>query len=243
MSPADAAASETRHWVGSRRLADEHAVLLHEVRLRRRAVRAVLGAGRWPEHEIGRLVAYLRFEVLDQTTHEESLLFPLVEGGLAATRVRRLAAEHARLRDLADTLAIVGAAAGPRRAPQTLVDLLEDLDALLVQHMQAEQAVLAAATTDGVESRRHPFRCHLWFPMTEGSTVDLRDLPREFAHRAALERFSRMRPGERLVLTSGDELDSLWNVLAWGHPGEFGWTCLENGPERWRVEVTRRLEN
>ena len=106
--------------------------------------------------------------------------------------------------------------------------------------MRMEQAVLAIATSDGVESRRHPFRCHLWFPMTEGPEVDLDALPREFAHRAALERFSRLRAGERLLVTSELELESLWSVLACRRPGEFGWRYLEEGPQRWRVEVTRR---
>src|SRR5688572_20627173 len=74
------------HWVGNHPLADEHAVLLHEVRLRERAVRTALGTGRWPAREIDALVAYLRYEVLDQATTEESLLFPRASEGVAAGR-------------------------------------------------------------------------------------------------------------------------------------------------------------
>ena len=228
------------HWVGTHPLADEHAVLLHEVRMREQAVRAALGSGRWPDGEIDGLVAYLRYEVLDQAANEELLLFPLTPEGLAGSRVHGLVEDHVHLRDVTDQLAAAGSADGESGDPEALVELLDDLEEFLDRHMRTEQAVLATATSDGVESFRHPFRCHLWFPLTEGSEIDLDVLPRAFAHRAALERFARLRPGERLLVRSGCELESLWNVLASGHPGEFGWAYLEEGPEQWRVEVTRR---
>jgi uncharacterized protein (DUF2249 family) len=229
------------HWIGSHHLADEHAVLLQEVRHREGAVRAALGSGGWPGQEIEALVAYLRYEVLDQAAHEESLLFPLTSDGPAGNRMHGLVEDHVRLRDLTDHLVAAGTADDARRDPGALVDLLDDVEELLDRHMRAEQALLAPATTDGVESYRRPFRCHLWFPLTEGSELDLDVLPPEFAHRAALERFSRLRPGERLRIRSGRELESLWNVLAYGRPGEFGWAYLQEGPDQWRVEVTRRV--
>jgi uncharacterized protein (DUF2249 family) len=228
------------HWVGNHPLADEHAVLLHEVRRRERAVRAALGTGRWPAAEIDGLVAYLRYEVLDQAANEELLLFPLTAEGFANGGVHALVEDHVHLRDLTDQLAAAGPAGGDEDDPGALVELLDDLEKFLDRHMRTEQAVLATATTDGVESLRRPFRCHLWFPLTEGSELDMDVLPRKFAHRAALERISRLRPGERLLVRSGRELGSLWNVLACGQPGEFGWAYLDEGPEQWRVEVTRR---
>ena len=229
------------HWIGNHPLADEHAVLLQEVRHRERAVRTALGAGGWPDREIEALVAYLRYEVLDQAANEERLLFPLTSEGLAGNRMHGLVEEHVQLRDLTDHLLAAGAADEARRDPEALVDLLDDVEELLDRHTRAEQALLAPTTTDGVESYRRPFRCHLWFPLTEGSELDLDVLPPEFAHRAALERFSRLRPGERLHVRSGRELESLWNVLASGRPGEFGWAYLQEGPDQWRVEVTRRV--
>jgi uncharacterized protein (DUF2249 family) len=76
--------------------------------------------------------------------------------------------------------------------------------------------------------------------VTEGPDIDLGTLPRDYADRAALERFSRMRPGERLLLRAGWNLDGLAGLVARAWPHEFGWACLEGGPERWRAEVTRR---
>ena len=228
------------HWVGNHPLADEHAVLLHEVHLRERGVRTALGTGRWPDREIDALAAYLRYEVLDQATHEESLLFPRAAEGCADSRVHALVEDHVHLRDVTDQLAAAGRADGEGDDPGALMELLDDLEEFLDRHMRTEEAVLATATTDGVESHRHPFRCHLWFPLTEGSELDLDVLPRVFAHRAALERFSRLRPGQHLLVRSSCEVESLWNLLTCSRPGEFGWTYLEEGPEQWRVEVIRR---
>src|SRR4051794_10443924 len=70
-------------------LADEHAVLLDEVRYRNHAVLSALGEGRWPDRELEALVDYLRYEVLDQAVTEERLLFPLTAAGLADASVHR----------------------------------------------------------------------------------------------------------------------------------------------------------
>ncbi|MBB3084401.1 uncharacterized protein (DUF2249 family) [Geodermatophilus sabuli] len=212
-------------------------MLMQEVRHRERAVRAALGAGRWPDREIGALVSYLRYEVLDQAANEERLLFPLTSEGLAGKQVHGLVEDHVRLRDLTDHLV----AADAPRDLGALVELLDDVEELLDRHMRTEQALLATTTTDGVEAHRRPFRCHLWFPLTEGPELDLDVLPPEYAHRAALERFSRLRPGECLRVRSGRELGTLWSALACGRPGEFGWAYLREGPDQWRAEVTRRV--
>ena len=229
------------HWTGNHRLADEHAVLLHEVRHRERAVRAALGAGGWPDREIEALVAYLRYEVLDQAANEERLLFPLASEGRTGNRMRGLVDDHVQLRDLTDDLVAAGTADDARRDPRALVDLLDDVEELLNRHMRAaEQALLSPTTTDGVESYRCPFRCHLWFPLTEGSELDLDVLPPEFAHRAALERFSRLRPGERLRVRSGREWRACGTCWPVGGPGSSAGPTSRKGPTS-RVEVTRRV--
>jgi uncharacterized protein (DUF2249 family)/hemerythrin-like domain-containing protein len=236
----DQHSSPDEHWVGEHPLADEHAVLLHEVHTRGRAVRAALSNGRRPEHEVAALVDYLRYEVLDQAVTTERLLFPLVREGLADSDVRHLVDDHVHLRDLTDQLANVATANGDQPERDDLAELLGALDGFLIRHMRAEETLLSATTSAGVESLRQPFRCHLWFPLTEGPEVDLDVLPREFARRAALERFSRLRQGERLLVRSSWELDGLWNALSCGRPGDYGWAYLEEGPKRWRAEVTRR---
>jgi uncharacterized protein (DUF2249 family) len=236
----DENSSRDKHWVGEHPLVDEHAVLLHEVRSRGRRIRAALSEGRWPDHEVAGLVDYLRYEVLDQAVTTQRLLFPLIAKGRAHSGIQRLTGDHVHLRDLADQLASVATTHGVDSEPSDLAELLDALDEFLGRHMRTEETLLSGATSAGVESLRQPFRCHLWFPLTEGPDVDLDVLPREFAHRAALERFSRLRPGEKLLLRSSRELDGLWNVLSGSRPGEYGWAYLEEGPERWRAELTRR---
>ena len=222
-------------------LADEHAVLLRELHARDEAIRIALGEGRWPDREIEALVGYLRYEVLDQATHEERLLFPLVGDGLPDSRLRGLADDHARLRYQVDLVAQAGIADDADRDTASLLETLDLLHNFLARHMGEEESLLSTSTAAGVESLRRPFRCHLWFPVTEGPLLDLDLLPHEFAHTAAIERFGRLRAGEQLLVRATSELDSLWNLLDRRLPGDFGWTYLEEGPRRWRAEVTRRV--
>ena len=76
--------------------------------------------------------------------------------------------------------------------------------------------------------------------MTEGCVLDLDVLPQEFAHRAVVERFLRPRPSEQIVVRSCYELGGLWSALIRRLPGEIGWVHLEEGPQRWQAELTRR---
>src|SRR3954447_492687 len=138
---ADGRFSPNDHWVGSHALADEHAVLLREVRTRERAVRTALGTGRWPDREIEALVAYLRYEVLDQATHEELLLFPRTPDGFADSRVQELVAEHVHLRDVTGRLAAVCVAEDESPDPRNLMELLDDLEEILERHMRSEETV------------------------------------------------------------------------------------------------------
>lgn len=227
-----------------RTLADEHADLLREVDARREQVLAALSDGRWPDVEIGGLVGYLRYELLDQATHEERLLYPLTAAGFTDERVRRLTEEHVRLRDAADALAATVAVDRGHRDGQRLAGTLAELHRLLERHLDHEQEVLSAATESGIEELRRPFRSHDWFSLTEGPVVDLDRLPREFAATATLDRLLRMRPGERLELVSGGRLQPLYERLASRDlSADYGWAYLEEGPERWRAAITRRASS
>lgn len=60
----------------TRTLADEHALLLHNVRRRAASVLALTDAHTWPAAESQTLIAFLRGAVLRQVSAEERLLFP-----------------------------------------------------------------------------------------------------------------------------------------------------------------------
>lgn len=223
------------------RLADEHAVLQQEVERREQRVLDVLADGRWPAEEVRGLLDYLRYEVLDQAVHEERLLYPLTEEGFADPRIQRLVDDHVQLRDIADRLAGLAAGASDERDAQQLAGTVRELRDRLDQHLRNEQEVLQPVADTGVEPIRQPFRSHEWYALTEGSVVDMDRLPRAFGHSAVLDRLSRMRPGERLEISSGARLRTLQELVSRrGMADVYGWAYLEEGPQRWRAEVTRR---
>ena len=234
MSAATAAPEATTCQAG---LSSEHAELLREVHARAREVREALPAEQWPE-ALGRLVGYLRYEVLDQAVHEERLLFPLgTEGRHSDPRLAQLAQDHLRLRDLTDVLA-------DRAGTGTAQGIPESLDALaatLEQHLSDEEDVLSGAAHAGVGAMRHPFRRHEWFPLTEGPVLDMDRLPLGFAVPAVVERLARMRVSERLEIRSRRPLEPL-SVAMYrrGMSGDFGWAYLLEGPDVWAAAITRR---
>jgi uncharacterized protein (DUF2249 family) len=70
--------------------------------------------------------------------------------------------------------------------------------------------------------------------------VDLDALPAGQAVAAAVDRLLRMHRGEQVELQSGTDLDPVWReVSELSHDG-YRFTLLQDGPERWRMQVTRR---
>ena len=83
----------------------------------------------------------------------------------------------------------------------------------------------------------HP---HEWYPLTEGIVVDLDALPADQAVAAAVDRLLRMRRGEQVELQSGTDLAPVWREISELSPGGYRFTVLQDGPARWRMQVTRR---
>jgi uncharacterized protein (DUF2249 family) len=218
-------------------LSREHAELLREVHDRALAVRDALPAQGWPT-ALGRLVTYLRYEVLDQAVHEERLLYPLgTEGRRSDPRLVELAWDHVRLRDLTDALA----ARAQTRDARGIAEFLDALTTTLEEHLADEEDVLSGAGAAGVGAMRHPVRRHEWFPLTEGPVLDMDRLPLGFAVPAVVERLARMRVSERLEIRSRRPLEPLSLALARrGMSGDFGWSYLREGPETWAAAITRR---
>jgi regulator of cell morphogenesis and NO signaling len=57
---------------------------------------------------------------------------------------------------------------------------------------------------------------------------------------ATLQAFDSLLPGESFLLLAGADPRSLLDRLVFDRRGLFEWSPLEEGPEIWRVEVTRR---
>ena len=57
---------------------------------------------------------------------------------------------------------------------------------------------------------------------------------------AAVDRLLRMRRGEQIELQSGTDLNPVWREISELSPDGYQFTVLEDGPPRWRIQVTRR---
>jgi uncharacterized protein (DUF2249 family) len=218
-------------------LAGEHALLLRQVTARAEALLAVAAAGRRPAAELEALVGYLRAEILRQAADEEILLFPDhgAPGGLA-----RLAAGHARLRA---GIEILEHAAGDTEAsPAMIASATRELLCRLEGHLAEEEAVLAAPGEPGsVPATTLLGRpSHEWYPLTEGRVIELDALPPDQAAEAAARRLMRLRRDERVEIRSGRDPVPVWQRIDELAPGRYGFIYLEDGPDRWRVRVTRR---
>jgi uncharacterized protein (DUF2249 family) len=220
-----------------RTLADEHALLLGQVAARAGKLLAVVSRGGWPGAELAALAGYAQAEVLRHASDEERLLFPAGRSEAAT----RLARDHARLR--AGTELLARAASGEQLlSPCELTAATRDLVAQLERHMHAEEKTLAAQRApDSVPATvalgSHP---HRWYPLTEGPVIDLDALPPGQAVAAAVDRLLRARRGEHVELRSGTDISPVWREMDHLSPGRYEFAVLQEGPDRWRMQVTRR---
>jgi len=218
-------------------LAEEHVLLLWQVTARAEELLTAAAHGRWPGAELAALADYAQAEVLRQASDEEALLFPAAP----AREVAGLARDHARLRSAAELLARAAAGEQPMSAGQVAI-AARDFAAQLERHLRAEERLLASGrAAQGVPGTvtlgGHP---HQWYPLTEGPVVDLDALPRGHAVAAAVDRLLRMRRGEQVELQSGTDLNPVWREINELSPGGYRFTALQDGPLRWRMQVTRR---
>ena len=117
-----------------------------------------------------------------------------------------------------------------------------DFAAQLERHLRAEENLLASGrTAQGVPGTvtlgGHP---HEWYPLTEGPVVDLDALPQGQMVAAAVDRLLRMGRGEQVELVSGTDLNPVWREISELSPGGYRFTVVQDGPLRWRMQVTRR---
>lgn len=219
-------------------LADEHDLLLQQVAVRTEELLTAAESGRWPGSELQALLDYLRAEVLRQVVDEESLLLAShdQQEGFAG-----LVQDHVRLRVGVELLA--AAAAGGQTDSTTEVGAIaRDLLAQLESHFATEETLLAASTktNDVPATSLTTTRSHVWYPLTEGSVVDVDALPADHIVDALVDRLLRLRRGEQVELRSNSDLHALWRRMNWYDPGGYSLVHLLEGPPRWRALLTRR---
>jgi uncharacterized protein (DUF2249 family) len=75
--------------------------------------------------------------------------------------------------------------------------------------------------------------------MTEDRTLDVRVIPPPEKHPTIFRTFAALTPGESFVLVNDHDPKPLRYQFEAEHAGEFGWQYLEQGPEVWRVEISK----
>ncbi len=218
-------------------LAEEHVLLLWQVTESAEKLLTATERDRWPGAELAALAGYAQAEVLRQVSDEEALLFPAVPAQEAAG----LARDHVRLRAAAELLARAAAREQPM-SPAQLAAAVRDFVVQLERHLRNEDDLLASdhASRDvpgTVHLGAHP---HEWYPLTEGPVVDLDALPADHATAAAVDRLLRMRRGEQVELQWSTDLNPVWREMNKLSPDGYRFTILQDGPARWRMQVTRR---
>lgn len=70
--------------------------------------------------------------------------------------------------------------------------------------------------------------------------LDVRVIPPREKHPAIFETFAALEAGEAFVLVNDHDPLPLRHQFTYEHPDQFGWEYLEQGPELWRVRISKR---
>lgn len=71
------------------------------------------------------------------------------------------------------------------------------------------------------------------------ATVDVRAIAPPDRHPLIFDAFSKLLPGEAMLLVNDHDPKPLHQQLLATHGGEFKWEYVESGPEVWRVRIDR----
>lgn len=74
---------------------------------------------------------------------------------------------------------------------------------------------------------------------TDEKTLDVRPIPPQKKHPTIFETFDELEPGEAFVLVNDHDPKPLRYQFQAERPGEMDWEYLEEGPEVWRVRLTK----
>lgn len=74
---------------------------------------------------------------------------------------------------------------------------------------------------------------------TPQTTVDVRTIEPRDRHPLIFGTFSKLLPGEALLLVNDHDPKPLYYQFQAEYGGEFKWAYLESGPDVWRVRIDR----
>lgn len=74
-------------------------------------------------------------------------------------------------------------------------------------------------------------------------SLDVREYSPRDRHQSIFETFNGLKPGEAFVLINDHEPKPLLYQFQMEHDGAYDWWVLESGPEAWRVQIARRMND
>jgi uncharacterized protein (DUF2249 family) len=77
---------------------------------------------------------------------------------------------------------------------------------------------------------------------TDAPTLDVRPIPPKDKHPTIFETFDDLAPGDHFVLVNDHDPNPLYYQFEVERPGELEWDYLEEGPEVWRVKLTKAAD-
>lgn len=69
--------------------------------------------------------------------------------------------------------------------------------------------------------------------------LDVRDLPAAQRHSTIVGHFHSLKSGQAMELTNDHDPKPLYYMFSAEFPDTFTWDYLEEGPEKWRVKITK----
>jgi uncharacterized protein (DUF2249 family) len=74
---------------------------------------------------------------------------------------------------------------------------------------------------------------------TNDRVLDVRPIPPRQKHPSIFNTFDALDPGEHFILVNDHDPIPLRHQFQFEREGEFEWEYLEQGPEVWRVKISR----
>ena len=213
---------------------DEDTCILWQATARADALMADLARGRDTVEDLDVLLGFLREVVLARITDEDRhVLSALRQNPGNDAVLEELARQHLQLRSDIEDLA---AASQDQPAREERARLIRSLLRHLEDHLAAEAPLLHT-----VNAGRDWVAANHWFPLTEGPVINIDALRHDQADGAVLNRLTRLRPGEELVLRGRHDPHPLWLRLQQRDPGGYSWEATQDSDGTWSVRVVRRV--
>lgn len=197
------------------------------------------------------LVAFLKSDLLPHAQGEETSLYPVLDGLVAAhgRPTATMSVDHEfvekYIREIEETARDLETASDGDRLTlrKRLARLGLQLESLFEVHLEKEERVylpLLEQYLSGPEQQRildGMHESHGAESESAGSTVDVREIPPAQRHPLIFRTFEALKPGEAFVLVNDHDPKPLYYQFKFEREGHFTWDYEEEGPQVWRVRV------